>query len=378
MRYRLCICAFLYVFFFCAETKSENSVVPKPIVIDVKGTFYSSPRRTSDNHIVIASHNKQVYFFDRTGNLLNSYKTNGWVHATPSELSNGAIAIGSYDRHFYFFDKDGNFQNRIKPGGFVFTNPVEIGDYIAFGNEKGQVVFYNRENDDLSYLKIRNIVHGSPMVTSDSILIVGSNNKKVHFINADKELMHTFKTRGWIMHSKAFEKKDGSIVIGSYDKHLYSLDKAGNENWRFRTGGKIHSSPIQTPDSTIVFGSFDGYIYVLSQHGELINKVKTGKQVVSSPTMLNNSVVIIGSHDGYLYFIDTQGNLLGKYNAQGRIFSSPIAFPCGTVFCVTRNGRMSFLPPEYIALSLQKNKFDTADIDILMCNLEEDEEDIKK
>lgn len=356
MRKQLTILLSFFTFCLQAEDKLENTTyVPQPVVVDINGTFYSTPIKTSDDNIVIASHNKHLYFFDRSGNLVNSYKTNGWVHATPTELADSIVGIGSYDGYFYFFDNKGNYQSKIKPGGFIFTEPVEIGNHIAFGNNKGKVVFYDRQHDELSHLKIKRIVHGSPMVSSDSMLIIGSNSGKLHFINSDKELTHTFKTKGWIMHSKPLETFDGSIIIGSYDKHLYSLDKQGNLNWKFKTGGKIHSSPIQTPDSTIVFGSFDGYIYVLSQQGQLINKVKTEKSVVSSPAMLNDSVVIIGSHDKHLYFIDTQGNLLSKYNAQGKIFSSPIALPCGTVFCCTTNGKLSFLSPKYVELCLNKN-----------------------
>ena len=349
----------LSLFFACsiqAKERTENINIPSnPVVVDIKGTFYSTPIKTSENNIVIASHNKYLYLFDRIGNLVNSYKTNGWVHATPAELTDNTIGIGSYDGYFYFFDSEGNYEHKIKPGGFIFTEPVEIGDNIAFGNNKGRVVFYDRENDKLSYLKIKRIVHGSPMVSSDSLLIIGSNSGKLHFINSNKELLHTFKTKGWIMHSKPFETFDGSILIGSYDKHLYSLDKSGNLKWKFKTSGRIHSSPIQTPDNTIVFGSMDGYIYVLSQQGELVNKIKTGKSVVSSPSMLNDSVVIIGSHDKHLYFVDVRGMLLGKYNAGGKIFSSPIALPCGTVFCCTTNGKLSFLPPEYVELCLNGN-----------------------
>ena len=356
MRNCLIILSLLFTFYLSAEDRFENAAnALKPIVVDIKGTFYSTPIKTSDNNIVIASHNKHLYFFDRAGNPVNSYKTGGWVHATPTELADSIIGVGSYDGYFYFFDTKGNYQSKIKPGGFIFTEPVEIGDYIAFGNNKGKVVFYDLQNDELSHLKIKRIVHGSPMVCTDSLLIIGSNSGKLHFINSNKELMHTFKTKGWIMHSKPFETFDGSIIVGSYDKHLYSLDKSGKEKWRFKTGGKIHCSPIQTPDSTIIFGSFDGYIYTLSQQGKLINKLKTGKSVVSSPAMLNDSVAIIGSHDKYLYFIDTQGKLLGKYYAQGKIFSSPIALPCGTVFCCTTNGKLSFLSPEYLNLCMNKS-----------------------
>ncbi len=364
MRYCLFFLSYLLFFPLLAEKEYEHSIFSvEPTILNIKGTFYSTPIKTAENNIVIASHNKHIYFFDAEGNLKNSYETEGWVHATPTQLSDGTIGIGSYDRHFYFFDEDGNFRDRIKPGGFIFTEPVEVGEQIAFGNNKGKVVFYDRKGKQLSHVKLRRLVHGSPMLTSDSMLVIGSNSGRVYFINSEKELVHTFKTRGWIMHSKPYETFDGSIIVGSYDKHLYALDKQGNLKWKYKTGGAIHGSPVQTPDSTIVFGSFDGYIYVLSPHGELVNKIKTGKKVVSSPAMINDSVVVIGSHDKNLYFIDTKGNLLTTYYAKGKIFSSPVALPDGTVYCCTTKGVMSFLSPEYLENNLVRTEILTAHLE---------------
>lgn len=355
---------FLAVIFFLspyslrAEQDREESVsIVKPTTVDVRGTFYSTPIGTSENDIVIASHNKHLYFFDTQGEMINSFRADGWIHATPTELSDSVIGIGCYDGYFYFFDNKGNYQDKIKPGGFIFTEPVEMGDHIAFGNNKGKVVFYNRKEGELSHVRAQRMVHGSPMVTSDSILVIGSNSGKLYFIDSDQELLHTFRTRGWIMHSKPYELADGNIIIGSYDKHLYCVDKDANLQWKFKTKGRIHSSPIQMANGNIVFGSMDGYIYVLSEQGKLVNRIKTGKRVVSSPSMVNDSIAVIGSYDEHLYFVDMLGNLVNTYHAQGRIFSSPIALPCGTVFCCTTKGRMSFLSPDFVQSSiLQKGK----------------------
>lgn len=319
-----------------------------PLRVHVKGIFYSTPTVTHDNKLVIASHNRNIYFFDSNGNEMNSHRTRGWFHATPTLLSDSTVSIGCYDGFFYFFDPDGNYIKKIKPGGFIFTEPVEIGESIAFGNNKGQVVFYNRKSSQLSHVKVKSLVHGAPLVTSDSLLVIGSNSKDVYFINRNRELLHRFRTNGWIMHSRPLELHNGTIVVCSYDKHVYALDKWGNMIWKFKTEGRIHGSPIQMKDETIVIGSMDGKIYLLSPEGELVARIPTGKRVVSSPAAVNDSVAVIGSYDHHLYFFDTRGKIISTYNAGGRIFSSPIVMDCGTVFCCTTKGLLSFLPLSYI------------------------------
>lgn len=347
----------LFIISTLAQAANPDTIsAVNPIVFHVKGKFYSTPANTNCNKVFIASHNKNLYCFDNQGALLNNHKTDGWIHATPAQLSDQNVAVGSYDGHFYFFDNEGVFQKKIKPKGFIFTNPVEFGEEIAFGSNK-RAVFYHPEKDTISYLRLRRIAHGSPMVTSDSaFLIIGANSGRLYFINSDKEISHDFKTKGWIMHSQALETYDSLIVVGSYDKHLYAIDKSGEEAWRYKTDGRIHANPLQMPDSSIIFGSFDKHIYILTPDGQLINKIKTEKRVVSSAAMLNDTTAVVGSYDRFLYFVSTTGELLGKYDAQGKIFSSPIVLACGTIFCCTTKGNMHFLPPEYVERLLKKEE----------------------
>ena len=334
---------------FSSLKSQEIANVPQPVTVEINGIFFSKPIITHSNLLVIASHNKQVYFFDSKGNLKNTFKTNSWFHATPTQLSDGRVALGCYNRKFYFFDADGNYLSHFKPQGFIFTNPVEFYGKIAFGMDFGRIGYYDLTTEEISKTRVRRLVHGSPMVTSDSILVIGGSSKKVYFINENRKITHQLKTKGIIMHSKAAELKDGTLVVGSYDNHLYNFDKEGNVIWKFKTGGYIHSQPLQMPDGNIVFGSMDGNIYVLLPKGELLNKIETGKKVISSPSKLNDSVFMICSNNSHIYFVDSTGNVLGKYDAgYGKIFSSPIAFPDGTVFFATRKGKLFFLSAEFV------------------------------
>jgi outer membrane protein assembly factor BamB len=312
----------------------------------LNGAIFSSLAKTLNNNVIIGSHNKHVYFFNENGKLINTFKAGGWFHSTPKLLSNNTIGLGCYDGFFYFFDQMGNMLSKIKPGGSIFTEPVETGDLLAFGTNRGKVIFYDKGNEKFSYLKVKKLVHGSPTVLSDGQLVIGSNSGALYFVDKNQNITTSFKTRGWIMHSKPLETYNGLVVFGSYDNNLYALDKKGELKWKYKTNGNIHCSPIQTSDSTIVFGSFDGYVYFLNQQGQLISRTKTGKKIVSSPVIVNDSVVTIGSFDQYLYFFSNQGNKLGTYDSKGKIFSSPITLANGTIICCTMNGNLSYITTE--------------------------------
>ena len=195
------------------------------VVVKIDGKFYSTPIVTTDGNVVIASHNKTIYFFNSRGQLQNSYTTGGWIHATPRQLSDGRIAFGCYDKYFYFLDKDGNFLSRIKPGGRIFTEPAEMGDVIAFGTSKGKVAFYNLRTGTTRYAKLGGrVIHGSPLTLSNGCVAIGGNSRKFCIIDTCANIHARLKTKGWIMHTKPAETSENQITIGTYGKRLYSVD----------------------------------------------------------------------------------------------------------------------------------------------------------
>ena len=123
----------LFLNFVISNSLYSNERIPVSNFIQVINTFktdkaiFSSPIATFNDNVIVGSHDKCVYFFSKTGNLLKKYKTDGWVHASPSVLSDSSIAIGSYDGNIYFFNERGNLKRKIKLGcGSVFTSIVEL------------------------------------------------------------------------------------------------------------------------------------------------------------------------------------------------------------------------------------------------------------
>ena len=60
----------------------------------------------------------------------------------------------------------------------------------------------------------------------------------------------TFPTQGEIWSSPAVGL-DGTIYIGSNDKHLYALTRQGKLKWAFETMGYVFSSPAVAGDGTV-------------------------------------------------------------------------------------------------------------------------------
>ncbi len=340
------------------ENDLERRFDCQATTIQLKGAAYSTPITTDGHTVVIGTHKRSIYFLSHEedsnqtddqyqyigkDSIQTIFRTKFWVHATPSMVYDSLVAIGSYDGNLYFFDKHGELQNKIRPKGRIFTNPEQLNtNWIVFGIGYKGLRYYNKQTDSSFTAKTKKLTHGSPTVLRNGSICIGSNDKNIYFFDENGNKISTYKTNGWIMHSKALPLSDSIVVIGSYDNNLYAVSYSGNLLWKYQTDGKIHASPKQFSNGNIICGSFDKNIYVIDSSGQEIAKIPTKKRVVSSATILGQYAVV-GSYDKNLYIISDKGTLAAKIPLGGKIFSSPIILNDNTIFCATTNGKAVFI-----------------------------------
>ena len=117
-----------------------------------------------------------------------------------------------------------------------------------------------------------------------------------------------FQTGGGVS-SSPVQLADGTVVVGSDDKHVYFLSPDGTLKNRYQTGGEVRSSPVRLADGTVVVGSWDKHVYFFHPDGTLKNRYKTGGLVTSSPVQLADGTVVVGSWDKHVYFFNPDGSL---------------------------------------------------------------------
>lgn len=311
--------------------------------IKIKGAAYSTPIKTENNTVVLGTHKKSIYFLT-PDSIKNVFRTKLWVHATPEIVYDSLIAIGSYDGNMYFFTEDGKIHKTIRPGGRVFTNPVQLDDnWVSFATASKGLWYYNIHSDSIFLSPIDKFTHGSPTKLGENQVCVGSNDKTMYFFDKNGELISSYNTTGWVMHSKALPLSDSTVVFGSYDNRLYSISSSGKLLWYFETNGKIHASPQQFTNGNIICGSFDKNIYIIDQTGQKVAEIPTKKRVVSSASIFNNDNAVVGSYDKHLYILSVTGEVIDKVYLDGKIFSSPIILDDGSIFCATTNGKAFFI-----------------------------------
>jgi outer membrane protein assembly factor BamB len=157
-------------------------------------------------------------------------------------------------------------------------------------------------------------VRSSPAVSGNTMFF-GSDDGSLHAANGTTgDSMWTFTTGGPILSSPAvYGSPCKSVVFGSDDGNLYSVNCSGGPLWTFRTLGPVRSSPlvvtgISTPRgkrSMALVGSDDGSLYALDvTNGSLLWSASTGGAIEGSPSLLAGVgagavvEVVIGSADG--------------------------------------------------------------------------------
>ncbi len=175
-------------------------------------------------------------------------------------------------------------------------------------------------------------VVSSPVVF-ENMLLAGSFDKHLYAVdkNTGKQIWK-FETGAQIKSSVAVDNNLVFFISG--DGIFYALEvKTGKLRWQFKTGGeKIYdvwdyyqSSPC-VYKGKVYFGCGDGFIYALDeQTGKLEWKFKTGGIVHASPAVADNAV-FIGSFDGFFYCINLDGTLRWKFDTIGEMY-----FPLGEV-----------------------------------------------
>ncbi len=221
------------------------------------------------------------------------------------------------------------------------TRSVALGDVdgdgymdLLTGNHSGQRNRLYRRNMIWWKFKTGDYVSSSPTLGTDGTVYVGSWDKHLYAVNPDRTLKWKYLTDGEINSSPA-QGPDGTIYVGSWDKHLYAVNADGTLRWKYPTNGDLNSSPAVGSDGTVYVGCDDRYLYAIKDdttNGTLKWKYKTGYYVNSSPAVGTDGTIYVGSDDRHLYAINADGTFKWKYRTRYYVSSSPVIGSDGVLY----------------------------------------------
>jgi outer membrane protein assembly factor BamB len=240
-------------------------------------------------------------------------------------------------------------------------------------------------------------VNSSPAVAPSGLIVVGSQDNRVHFVTPEGKMQWVFPT-GDMVFSPPAVSAAGLVFVGSDDDHIYALDPKerkqlwqvrlgncrsgppgpdnsrcdadggptigpdgtvyiggdavyafnanGSLRWRFATGGHVGTAPGLLPDGTVVAGSQDNLVYGITPAGTKRWDFRAGDDIESTPAIAEDGSIYFGSDDGKLYALTSEGQLRWAFDAGNDLRGSPAIGPGGTIYIGSFDGLFFAVRPD--------------------------------
>lgn len=132
---------------------------------------------------------------------------------------------------------------------------------------------------------------------------------------------------------------DGSIVCGSDDGSVYSLDAAGEEQWRYTAGGPVFGVTVGPDGRIYATGSFG--ICCLDASGFPLWRNPLSGRVTANVLLLPSGMVFAGASGGIFHALDGfTGETLDTLHAGGEIYLSAAADSGGRIYFACEDGSL--------------------------------------
>lgn len=196
------------------------------------------------------------------------YQAGGPVYGTPSIGPDGSLYFGCNDNKIYGVLPSGE----TKPGWPVVT-----------GNITGNIA----------------------ISAKDYTIYAGSNDQNLYALRSDGTVKWTFKTSASGGVSCDGIAADGTIYVDAWGDKMYALDPdTGLQEWTFNAGDSVGAFALNS-DGTIYLGSYDGHLYSIAGGY---------KATASWPVVSNPYGIRTDGHYFYIASYDNAGNNIGSLN----------------------------------------------------------------
>ena len=188
------------------------------------------------------------------------------------------------------------------------------------------------------------VIFSSPAIDSNGTLYVGSNDNKLHAIDANGSSKWTFTTGNWVDSTPAIGE-DGTIYFGSWDNKIYALHPSdGSVLWQFETNSFVTASPAIGADGRIYVGSKDSIFYAFENNGSVAWEYFAGQPISSSAALGQDGTIYFGDENGTFHAVNPDGSNKWTFEVEETtdsnrsILSSPALDLSGNLYFGSGNG----------------------------------------
>lgn len=234
---------------------------------------------TDDGDVIIAaSWDDNVYALDKNGSLLWNFRTAGSAYDAAISPAGDIVVATSYlspKGYVYAFNVS---------GGLLWERGLEdlskgiavsqAGDRIAVGMGNDAVLMLDNKGNQLWRKATRESAWGvwDVAFAPDGGVVAGSDDTYAYFFDASGGLLRElgFGTGGYVL-SVAFSADGEYAGVATHDGgvHLY---RGGKLVWRYQTGRLNYGIAISSKGGYVAVGSWDKNLYLIGKAGGLLSK----------------------------------------------------------------------------------------------------------
>ncbi len=196
-------------------------------------------------------------------------------------------------------------------------------------------------------------VVGQAVVGHDGTVFVGSRDRHVYALSASGGSAQWRRDLGGDVYASPalYTDAEGTelLYVGSDSNYFFVLDAAtGDVRVNLRTDGDVDTGIVVAPDGTAYFGA-GAELWAVAPDGTVRFRFRANDKIFSSPSLDDDGTVYVGSQDDHLYAITPEGQLRWSFTARNDIDSGPVVGDDGTiyfasddhrVYAVDRNGEL--------------------------------------
>jgi outer membrane protein assembly factor BamB len=192
---------------------------------------------------------------------------------------------------------------------------------------------------------------GSPIISSPALSPSGdptmtAKNGTVFALSlAQGTVSWTATTNDTLGTSAAAIADDGTVFVGSSDKHVLAFTSAGKPKWQFPTKDAVAATPVIGLDGSVMVGDVSGVLYAIDPNAG------TEKWHVTLPAKISNACAIgfdgaifVSTQDGKVNAYEPTGTLRWTYTTNGAT-TAPIVDPTGVVYVGSEDAHVYAIAP---------------------------------
>lgn len=297
-----------------------------PEEADTRISFYAAPTLTPDGQLLVGGYNNVLYSLNPDTGVVNWEFTdarNRFI-ASPLATQDGIFAPDA-DQNMYALTLNGDQRWSFSTDGPTWAQPVTqegLGSiYLPSMDQRIYAL-----NSELNVFepsirwqteKLGGAIVGSPTLSEDGILYVGTFGRSMYAIRAsDGIIMWQTDTDGWVWDGPALV--GGRLYFGDLDGNLYSLN-AGNGQlfWKLSSdtlNGPIVGTPLVS-NATIYVNTESGTLYALSTDGSIRWTQQISGRLHAAPQVVNDVLLVAPTRgDDLLVALNKNGAILWTFS----------------------------------------------------------------